>query len=55
MDRLDVTYRKFLRRMIRNGFKCIDENNDDFRPVNNNNQLHRICGTKDVNMFIKDQ
>lgn len=54
-DRLDVTYRMFLRRMIRGGFRYVDEANNDFRHVINNNRLHTICGTSDVNTFIKQQ
>ncbi|XP_066919328.1 uncharacterized protein [Clytia hemisphaerica] len=54
-DRLDVTYRKFLRRMVRGGFRYVDEVNNDFRYVISNNQLHTICGTSDVNVFIKQQ
>ena len=34
-DRLDVTYRVFLRRMARGGFRFRDERNDDFRYVIN--------------------
>ncbi|XP_066935519.1 uncharacterized protein [Clytia hemisphaerica] len=54
-DRLDVTYRMFLRRMVRGGFRYVDEVNNDFRYVISNNQLHTICGTSDVNVFIKQQ
>ena len=41
--------------MVRNGFKHVDENNNDFRLVIDNEQLHEICGTKDVSVFIKNQ
>eukprot|EP00111_Clytia_hemisphaerica_P012845 TCONS_00037761-protein len=54
-DRLDVTYRMFLRRMVRGGFRYVDEVNHDFRYVISNNHLHTICGTSDVNVFIKQQ
>jgi hypothetical protein len=49
-DRLDYTYRSLLRRMVRNGFKQID-----FRYLITNEQLHSICGTKDVSVFVKSQ
>ena len=54
-QRLDVAYRTFLRRMIRNGFKCINEKENDFRLHISNEQLHNICGTKDVSDFINKQ
>lgn len=54
-DRLDIAYRNFLRRMIRGGFRHIDENNNDYRYVINNLRLHAICGTKDLNIFVKEQ
>ena len=54
-DRIDSTYRKFLRRMIRNGFKYVDERNNDYRLMITNDSLHRICGTSDVSEFIKKQ
>ena len=41
--------------MVRNGFKYVDETNNNFRLIIENNHLHRICGTKDVCVFIKDQ
>ena len=54
-DRLDVTYRVFLRRMVRGGFRFRDERNGDFRYVVTNDHLHQICGTSDLNMFVKLQ
>ena len=54
-DRLDVTYRRFLRRMIRGGFRYVDENANDFRLVITNDRLHNVCGTTDVSEFIKHQ
>ena len=54
-ERLDVTYRTFLRRMVRRGFQHVDEKNNDYRYVITNDVLHRICGTRDVNCFVKDQ
>ncbi|XP_066923477.1 uncharacterized protein [Clytia hemisphaerica] len=41
-DRLDVTYRMFLRRMIRGVFRYVDEVNNDFGYVISNNQLHTM-------------
>ena len=35
INRLDVTYRVFLRRMVQGGFRFRDERNDDFRYVIN--------------------
>ena len=54
-DRLDTTYRSFLRRMIRHGFQHFDRDSNDFRLVISNAELHRICGTKDVGSFIRLQ
>ena len=54
-DRLDVAYRVFLRRMVRGGFRFCDESNSDFRHVMNNDRLHQICDTSDLNLFIKLQ
>ena len=41
--------------MIRNGFKHVDEQNNDYRFVITNTELHRICATSDVSDFVKDQ
>lgn len=54
-DRLDVVYRKLLRRMIRGGFRFVNPDANDYRYAINNNQLHNICGTSDVSFFIKSQ
>ena len=54
-DRLYMAYRVFLRRMVRGGFRFCDESNGDFRYVVNNDRLHQICGTSDLNLFIKLQ
>ena len=54
-DRLDVCYRRFLRRMIRGGFKRKGDSDTDFSFKTNNNKLHQLCGTSDVNQFIKEQ
>jgi hypothetical protein len=54
-DRLDVCYRRFLRRMIRGGFKRKSDSENEFSLKINNNKLHQLCGTRDVNQFIKEQ
>ena len=41
--------------MIQNGFKQVDSDNNDFRLVINNYNLHKLCGTHDVSTFIKQQ
>ena len=55
LDRIDATYRMFLRRMVRNGMKHVNEKENDFRMVLSNVRLHEICGTKDVSVFIRNQ
>ena len=55
MDRLDVVYRTFLRKMIRGGFKCIDEAGNDYRLQISNARLHEICHTSDVSNFVRCQ
>ena len=54
-ERLDTTYRTFLRRMVRNGFKQVDRDSNDFRLMISNDALHTTCGTRDVSHFIKTQ
>ena len=39
LDRIDVTYRMFLRRMVRNGMKHVNEDENDFRMVLSNVRL----------------
>ena len=41
--------------MIRNGFKQIDRENNGYRLVITNENLHELCGTRDVTDFIKSQ
>ena len=41
--------------MIRNRFKQIDRENNDYRLVISNENLHALCGTRDVTDFIKSQ
>ena len=41
--------------MIRNGFKQIDRENNNYRLVINNENLDAFCGTRDVTDFIKSQ
>ena len=54
-DRLDSCYRVFLRRMIRGGFRRFDQSADDYRYKVSNVNLHRLCGTSDLSIFIKEQ
>ena len=55
-DRLDVCYRRFLRRMVRGGFKRKEDSGDnEFSFKINNAKLHQLCGTSDLNLFIKQQ
>ena len=53
-DRLDVCYRRFLRRMVRGGFRR-KEGDENFSYKMNDAKLHRLCGTTDLSHFIKDQ
>jgi len=55
LERLNATYHSFLKRMVRNGQKHVDKSNNDYRMAINNNQLHAICGTKDIGIFVKVQ
>ena len=50
-----MAYRVFLKSVVRGGFCFCDESNGDFRYVTNNDRLHQICGTSDLNLFIKLQ
>ena len=54
-EHLDVVYRLFLRRMIRGGFKRVDEEENQFKFKITNEKLHNICGTYDVSYFIRRQ
>lgn len=54
-DQLDTTYRLFLRRMVRGGFRRVDSDGNDFRYAIDNERLHGLCGTSDLNVFIKQQ
>ena len=54
-ERLDISYRTFLRRMVRDGFQYVDISDNDYRYSLENAQLHLICGTKDVSVFTKLQ
>ena len=55
MDRLDATYRGFLRRMVRGGYRYINENENDYRYRITNEELHNLCGTSDLSTFIRKQ
>ena len=54
-EKLDVTYRNLLRRMIRGGFKRTGDNDGDFRYRLNNEKVHAICFTSEVSNFIRKQ
>ena len=54
-DRIDVCYRRYLRKMVRGGFKRNDKCENEFSMKINNNILHLLCGTSDVSQFIKEQ
>ena len=57
-DRLDVVYRRFLRRMVRGGFSRRDDDDDQenqFKYKMTNNKIHSICNTVDLSVFIKAQ
>ena len=51
---LVVTYRKLLRKMIRGGFKRIN-NDGDFRYNLNNEKVDAVCCISDVSNFIRKQ
>ena len=55
VERLNITYRRFLRRMVRGGFRFVDETNNDYRYRINNKRLHEICGTADLATYIGRQ
>ena len=50
LERLNVTYRKFLRRMVHGGFSYINESENDYRYRINNEMLHDLCGTTDLSV-----
>ena len=54
-DRLDVAYRRFLRRMVRGGFKRKEGEDNEFSFKITNIKLHKLCGTTDLNHFIREQ
>ena len=41
--------------MIRDGFRFVDEANNDYRYQISNKKLHEICGTSDLTNFIAKQ
>ena len=54
--KIDASWREFLRRMIKGGFRRQGEKDDDnFKFFYRNSDLHRICNTNDVSVFIKSQ
>ena len=44
---LNVSYRSFLRRMIRNGQKFVNPTENDYRFMISNERLHEICHARD--------
>ena len=54
-EKLDVTYRNLLRRMVWGGFKQCGNDDSDFRYKLSNDKIRNICGTSNVSNFIKNQ
>ena len=54
-EKLDVTYRSLLRKMVRGVFKRIGDNDEHFRCKLNNEKVHAICYTYDVSNSIWKQ
>ncbi len=55
-NKIDATWRTFLRKMIRGGFRRQeDANGEDYRFYYRNEDIHRICNTHDVSEFINTQ
>ncbi len=55
-NKIDATWRLFLRKMIRNGFRRKFPNDaNSFKMFYSNDDLHRICKSCDVSEFIKIQ
>jgi len=54
-DRLDVCYRVLLRRMVRGGFKRVNEFENEFQYRYSNAKIHDLCKSKDVSDFVKEQ
>ena len=44
-----------LRKIIRGGFKRVDKKNDDYRFEITNHQLHQICQTENISLYIQNQ
>ena len=54
--KIDATWRLFLRKMLRNGFRRKFPNDENsFKLFYSNNDIHRICKSRDVSEFIKIQ
>ena len=51
-DRINASYTSMLRKMIKGGYR---RKKDTWNLVLNNNDLHRICGTKDISTFTARQ
>ena len=54
-EKLDITYRNLLTRMIRDGFRHTEDNDEDFWYKLNNEKVHAICCTSNVGNFIWKQ
>ena len=54
-EKLDITYQNLLTRMIRGGFRCTEDNDEDFWYKLNNEKVHVICCTSNVGYFIWKQ
>ena len=52
-NNLDRCSRLMLRKMIRDGFKRFDKKNDDYRFEITNHQLHQICQTENISLYIQ--
>ena len=54
-DRIDESYRRYLRKMVRGWFKRNDKCENEFSMKINNKNIRLLCGTSDVSEFIKEQ
>ena len=52
-EKLDVTYRSLLRKMVRGVFKRIGDNDEHFRCKLDNEKVHAICYAYDVSNSIR--
>ena len=54
-EKLHTMYRNLLRRMIRGGFKSIENNDGDFQYKLDNENVHAICCTSNISSSIRKQ